>query len=254
MIRFHSFHGPNIVLSEDNTVAYRKSSYAHSLVFSENPILPGEVFLIEIDKWERGWSGHMRLGLTSLDPDVTEHCDEELPQYSLPDLVTDETSWIIPISILKHSIENVEETAESVLGEGPNVLTPRGLFSKTNLKSEEYALAPKMQPMEVGSRIGVMYVPRSKTSKVDANLEEVEMYFIVNGISVGPHTVIPFTGPLHAVVDVYGTTKRVKIIQLYTVPSLQMLCRDAILPYIDRISVKSLPLPRPIKDYLAKFC
>lgn len=43
------------------------------------------------------------------------------------------------------------------------------------------------------------------------------MHFIINGVDQGPCVKnIPFrNGALHAVVDVYGTTKQVKIIQLY---------------------------------------
>lgn len=49
----------------------------------------------------------------------------------------------------------------------------------------------------------------------DAN--KAEMHFIINGEDQGPCTKdIPYKeGALHAVVDVYGTTKQVKIIQLY---------------------------------------
>lgn len=62
-IRFHSkCYGTNIILSEDRTVAHRKASYANGLAFSEKPLKLGEMFLLEINKNERGWSGYMRLG------------------------------------------------------------------------------------------------------------------------------------------------------------------------------------------------
>lgn len=62
-----------------------------------------------------------------------------------------------------------------------------------------------------GSRIGVVYVP----NPIDST--KAEMHFIINGEDQGACTKdIPYKeGPLHAVVDVYGTTKQVKIIQLY---------------------------------------
>ena len=63
-IKFHSHHGSNIVLGENNTVAYRKASFANGLVFSESSLKPGEVFQVEIMQTELGWNGHLRLGLT----------------------------------------------------------------------------------------------------------------------------------------------------------------------------------------------
>lgn len=39
---------------------------------------------MEILKSEPGWSGHLRIGLTQHNPDT----GFEVPQYSLPDLVT----------------------------------------------------------------------------------------------------------------------------------------------------------------------
>lgn len=64
-------------------------------------------------------------------------------------------------------------------------------------------------PTDIGSRIGIMYVPTSA--------READMHFIINGEDQGACTRnIPFaSAPLHVVVDVYGATKQVRIIQLY---------------------------------------
>ena len=47
-VKFHPHHGINIVLGDNSTVAYRKASFAHGLVFSERSLKPGEIFLVEI--------------------------------------------------------------------------------------------------------------------------------------------------------------------------------------------------------------
>lgn len=233
--RFHPHHGQNIRLSNDDMVAYRETSFAHALVFSEKPLMPGEIFLLEIEKTERGWSGHLRVGLTQLCPE--EHF--ELPQYTLPKLANMGRLWISAVTKThNHTFANNNSNAEdrssyqSVLGSSDVILTPRGNVHRSMLQPAcQYHTAYRertvrdrlgrreglggegfsqdsMLPTDEGSRIGIMFKVTN---------DEARMHFIFNGEDQGPsEEVIPYgNGPLFAVVDVYGTTKQVRIVQLY---------------------------------------
>ena len=238
--RFHPYVGENIRLFDDSMVASRQSSFAHAISFSDKPLHPMEIFLIEIEKNERGWSGHLRIGLTQLRPD--DHF--ELPQYALPDLANMGKSWIFAVTKTHNRVYDDETAANSdnpkpcssILGDDDYVYTYRGPLKKSVLRplprirtidstdlqqdvaaslnsssdssGSESSGDSSVLPTDVGSRIGLVYVIKGK---------KAEMHFIINGEDQGPCAKdIPHEdGPLYAVVDVYGTTKQVRIIQLY---------------------------------------
>nr|XP_012219399.1 PREDICTED: hydrocephalus-inducing protein homolog [Linepithema humile] len=259
--RFHPIHGENILLCEDGTVAVRTTSFANSVAFSEKPLQPGEIFLVEIEKTERGWSGHMRLGLTLIDP---ASVNNNLPQYAMPNLVRLGNTWILAITRNQTIWDNFDgglsSTYTSLTGipqgiparekklvtDGVNVQTSRGVIPFNALKPNIDGSSQCILPTDAGSRIGIMYVPQAGCP------DKAEMHFIINGEDQGVcGKDIPYkAGPLRAVVDVYGTTKQVRIVQLYGVSTLQSACRDAILQYTKRNAVNSLPLPRLLKEYL----
>lgn len=245
--RFHPIHGENIMLLEDNTVAYRTTSFADSLAFSEKPLQPGEIFLVEIEKTERGWSGDMRLGLTLIDPACV---NDSLPQFAMPNLSELGNTWIFAITN-SHTIwdsfgigysEGITSREKKLITDGVHVQTSRGIIPYNALRANTIHC---ILPTDAGSRIGIMYVPQAGSDKA-------EMHFIINGEDQGVcGKDIPYkAGPLRAVVDVYGTTKQVRIVQLYGVSTLQSACRDAILQYTKKNAVDSLPLPRVLKNYL----
>lgn len=98
------------------------------------------------------------------------------------------------------------------------IRTPRGLIPKRLLHPPSYCDPSSLNDSnsgilltDKGSRIGVVFIPTPHDNS------KAEMHFIINGIDQGPCTKeIPYkNGPLHVVVDVYGTTKQIRIVQLY---------------------------------------
>ena len=246
VMRFHTHHGENICLCDDNQVARRLSSFAHAIGFSDKPLNPNEIFLMEIEINERGWSGHLRIGLTQHKP----HSLFPLPQYALPDLTNMGKSWIFAVTkshnrVFNSDMESRGQPYLSILGEGEDILTARGAFKRQLLhpvrhlaynspavssESDSHgangvttspstsagatsSCPPKVAGLEIlptdaGSRIGVVYLIKGPWA---------ELHFIINGEDQGPcaKNIEYLNAPLYVIVDIYGTTKQVRIIQLF---------------------------------------
>ncbi|KAI8519467.1 PREDICTED: neuralized-like protein 2 [Branchiostoma belcheri] len=264
--RFYARHGINIQLDKDKMVARRAQGFGDAIAFSDRPLAPGEIFLLEIEDDERGWSGHLRIGLT-----MQNLQQLDIPPHSLPDLVYMGKSWVVaitktPLSLPEdddseqepppdRTVKRVIDLDQGVIRTGFQVVereqlvgTPRPpllRLLRPPPAAEGMVRNQNTESTAVGSRIGVLY-------SVERGVGE--MHVLINGEDQGPvATDIPVgTEPVFAVVDVYGTTKRVRLIQLYGVPNLQDYCRELIRNQCrcSTFAMSKLPLPPRLKQYL----
>ncbi|XP_002735260.1 neuralized-like protein 2 [Saccoglossus kowalevskii] len=262
LTRFHGNHGTNLVLSEGGVVARRTCSFANAITFSERPLKVGEVFLVEIEGQERGWSGHLRCGLTQHNPVLmTNNVDDsskpdqiKIPQYSMPDLANMGKTWIFAITKSHNRVpsanrENEDSSTLRPVHRKPFIEDFIGYIRCGSVNIPKHMLVGKdksggeLVATCNGSRIGVTY------EIVDG---VAEMHFLINGEDQGAAIMdqADLDRPFYCVVDVYGTTKRVRVIQLAIVRMLQEYCRDIIRTFVPEEDVMRLPLPTKVKEYL----
>ncbi|XP_055977210.1 neuralized-like protein 2 isoform X1 [Sorex fumeus] len=255
--RFHAVHGANIRVDPSGTRATRVESFAHGVCFSREPLAPGQVFLVEIEEKELGWCGHLRLGLTALDPAGLA----AVPEFSLPDLVSLGHTWVFAIT--RHHNRVPPAAADpgpppplpGVAAAEPYLCIeqfriPRdrlvgrsrpGLYS--HLLDQLYELNV-LPPTARRSRLGVLFCPLPDGT--------ADMHIVINGEDMGPSARgLPAAQPLYAVVDVFASTKSVRLVQLeYGLPSLQTLCRVVIQKnVVHRLAIDRLHLPTGLKDF-----
>ncbi|XP_043946158.1 neuralized-like protein 2 [Protopterus annectens] len=255
-MQFHHVHGTNIQLDPSHTQATRVESFANGICFSKDPLEPGQLFLIEIDEKERGWCGHMRIGLTAQNPSSLA----VVPEYSLPDLVNLGHGWVFAVT-RNHNRVICEND-----GTVPS-LKPCNIFEKPYLQIEKIRIPREklvgrsrpgfyshllddlyksniLPPTARRSRIGVLYTIQSDGTR--------EMHIIINGEDMGASAKgIPPQYPLYVVVDVFASTKSVRIVQIeYGFPSLQTLCRKVVQKHIiHRLAIDWLDLPELLKNF-----
>lgn len=226
-MRFHSHHGDNITLLRDRTVAFRRTSFSDGIVFSARPLWPNELFMLEIDRNENGWSGHLRLGLTTIDP----NSHPPLPHYALPDMNASGRAWVYAITrhrqrvydgvngeldlpLTRNPLFSYLANSQTVNGNGnasdgessrangiDSIFNGGGRFMNSQMFRQSLSNDGIRLPTDVGSQIGVYYRLASDGT--------AEMHYVINGIDQGPSAVgIPYSGRdgprLYALVDVYG--------------------------------------------------
>ncbi|KAG9329798.1 hypothetical protein JZ751_029576, partial [Albula glossodonta] len=268
-MQFHPVHGLNVRLDHTETQATRVESFANGVCFSKHPLVPGEIFLVEIEDKELGWCGHLRIGLTAHDPRSLE----AVPEYSLPDLVDMGSSWVFAITrnhnkIAEEGAGAGGEAGGRVLAEERVVSRNTGtFFTKSHLHIDSIRIprdklvgrsrpgrfshilddlykTNALPPTARRSRIGVLFVPKGQGA--------ADMHIVINGEDMGACAKgIPTQQPLYAVVDVFAATKCVRIVQVeYGFSSLQTLCRKTIQKHIvHRMALDWLELPEILKHY-----
>lgn len=240
-LEFHPIHGTNVRLNSSGTQATRVESFANGVCFSKHPLKPGEIFLIEIEEKEIGWCGHLRMGLTARDPRSLE----VVPEYSIPDLTEMGDSWVFAITRNHNKVVEEPEVPEAggELPEGQRLgrgeaedrdggynVKPKTFFTDTHLYIDNVRIprdklvgrsrpgryshllddlykTNTLPPTARRSRIGVLYVPKGK--------DMAEMHIVINGEDMGASAKgIPTGQPLYAVVDIFASTKCVRIVQV----------------------------------------
>ncbi|XP_061757963.1 E3 ubiquitin-protein ligase NEURL1B isoform X1 [Nerophis ophidion] len=90
--RFHpNAKGKNIRLDGQLRRAIRKNSFCNGITFSHRPVHLYEKVRLRLSAVHTGWSGALRFGFTSLDPN--ELMATDIPKYACPDLVTRPGYW-----------------------------------------------------------------------------------------------------------------------------------------------------------------
>uniref|UniRef100_UPI00358FCF20 E3 ubiquitin-protein ligase NEURL1B-like n=2 Tax=Myxine glutinosa TaxID=7769 RepID=UPI00358FCF20 len=92
-LRFHPHtFGANITLHCDGKAATRQNSFCHGITLSQRPVICEEVVYLRLSEVQTGWSGALRYGFTSYNPDNLSA--DGLPRFACPDLVSRPGFWV----------------------------------------------------------------------------------------------------------------------------------------------------------------
>ncbi|XP_053104588.1 neuralized-like protein 2 isoform X2 [Hemicordylus capensis] len=216
--RFHHIHGANVSVDPTGTQATRVESFANGVCFSQEPLEPGQIFLVEIEEKELGWCGHLRVGLTAHDPRSLAM----VPEYSLPDLVNLGDSWVFAITrnhnrVAPHSAE--DQASARVRG---FLASPYLLIEQVRIPRDK--LVGRSRPGRYSHILDDLY----KTNVLPATARRSRIGVL--------YTLQPDgAADMHIVINV---------------PSLQTLCRLTIQKHIvHRLAIDGLHLPPLLKSF-----
>ncbi|XP_033104276.1 neuralized-like protein 2 [Anneissia japonica] len=191
---------------------------------------------------------------------------EYIPQYSMPDLTNMGKSWMHAVTKyptrsedypteLDNPFEVAEQSKSSnkfIQNIGNFLIVGKSTIPKRYLVRDDFAIdmelnekiaSRRYSAVCVGSRIGITF---------NIQGDSAYMYFIINGEDSSGTKMerANLSAPFFPVVDVYGVTKQVRILQISYMPSLQEMCRDVIISQITSSAIGALPLPSKLKHYL----
>ena len=125
MSAFHRVCGREVQLSRRRRTAKRRhsrSEYDQGIVFSADPLADGQLFEILLEDVQRGWSGSIEVGVTSVDPASRR----EIP------------------------------ASATALGRGSVVLSGRSVWVDGSVVNENFSV--DLDELEESSRIGVAVI------------------------------------------------------------------------------------------------
>lgn len=88
-LKFSTKYGENCAIYRDGSVAKRTESFCKGILFSDRPVECGERVCIRLTELSIRWSGVLRLGFTSHNPQSLQ----SLPKYACPDLTCKPGYW-----------------------------------------------------------------------------------------------------------------------------------------------------------------
>lgn len=111
-LRFHTIHGDEIRLSENNTRAAR-NRLSNNLIFTNRPVLPNEIIQLYVEDVSDAYQGLIRAGFTTIDP--ATFTPQTLPK-SIP--ANDNREWFVPVPLRSNNVQKNKSIRLKYTAEG----------------------------------------------------------------------------------------------------------------------------------------